>query len=240
MGFILGTPNVASRRCAFRAWIVAALCMGTCGTQSTYGSSLARSYEIPILRHEMLEPSGALRPEAVQSLRRMVAMARDRHAELRVQVPADSARTVELIREVAPAARVQTVGPRQPYKLIVATGPPSPSASEARTSSAIAQPDDSQPVVVIHLRDDVQERVADRCAQRLERLGARVADTRVLVPVGPRTTQLRYFHAQDRREAALLAQSLGSVGLRVALLDLSRDYRNSLPGHRYELWLAPG
>jgi hypothetical protein len=240
MGFILGKTSIASRRCAFRAWIIAALCMGSCGTQAASGVSTARSYEIPISRHEMLQSPGALRPEAAESLRHMAAMARERNAELRVQVPADMASSVGLIRAVAPAARVLMVSARQPYKLVVATGTRSTSASTYDTPRGSAQANDGQPLVVIHLRDEIQDPIAERCAQRLERAGARVADTRVLVPVGPRTTQLRYFHPQDRREAAELAQALNAIGMRIALLDLSRDYRNTLPTHRYELWLAPG
>jgi len=207
-------------------------------------SAAPRSYEIPVSRREMLQTPTALRPGAVASLRRMTAVARERNAELRVHVPADMASSVPLIRGAAPEAVILIVDARQPYKLVIATGtrepPPDRRTATERMETRGNDVPPSQPLVVIHLRDEVQDPIAERCAKRLQRAGARVADTRVLVPLGPRGTQLRYFHPQDRGEAANLAHSLAPLGLHVGLLDLSKDYRNSLPARRYELWLAPG
>jgi hypothetical protein len=203
-----------------------------------------RSYEIPVSRREMLQSPAALRPQAVASLQRMTAVARERNAELRVQVPADMASSVPLIRDAAPQAVIRIVDARQPFKLVIATGRRTPAPDERSAALGIqARARDvppPAPLVVIHLRDEMQDPIAERCAERLGRAGVRVADTRVLVPLGPRSTQLRYFHSEDRVEAANLAHTLASLGLRVGLLDLSKDYRNTLPARRYELWLAPG
>lgn len=72
----------------------------------------------------------------------------------------------------------------------------------------------------------------------LREIGAYVSDVEIMVAERPRRNQLRYFHPQDRKEAATLARSLNR-GAKVHLLDLSREYGSSVPMRRYELWLAP-
>lgn len=221
------------------AWFIAA-----CAAIDVWAAP--RSVEMAIPRHEMIAVDGSLEPRAIAALERMQSMARDHGVTLTVQVPADAIAAASQIQRVAPMSAIRQVPARRPFKLVLRIEDADASAISGRrsaTGAADVRRDARRelglaPSVHIHIRSESQSDTARAYAAQLRRMGANVSDVEIIVADGPRRTQLRYFHAQDRAEAAALARSL-STGSEVQLLDLSREYGSSVPVHHYELWLAP-
>ena len=214
--------------------------------QALTATQVPRSMEMAISRNEMIAADGGLQARAIEALQRMNSMARDHGVELTVQVPADAIEVAAEIERVAPFSVIKKVPARRPFKLVLRTDQQAersmPRQGSATFAAALAAQNDrkigSSPYVYIHLRNESQRETAREHALQLRQMGAYVSEVEIIVAEGPRRKQLRYFHAQDRKEAAMLARSLNR-GAEVQLLDLSREYGSSVPTRHYELWLSP-
>jgi len=205
-----------------------------------------RSLEMAIAKNEMIAPNGGLQWRAAAALRRMNTIARDHGAKLMVQIPADALGSATEIQRVAPFSAISEVPARRPFKLVLRVVKHSDrSQSQREPSDVVANASlhnrsniGLSPQIYLHIRDESQSERAREYAAVLRKMGAYVSDVEIVVAEGPRRNQLRYFHPQDRKEAATLARSLNSPA-EVQLLDLSREYGSSVPIRHYELWLAP-
>ena len=189
-----------------------------------------RSLEMAIAKDEMIAPDGALQSRAAAALHRMSTRARDQGARFTVQIPADAFDSAAEIQRVAPFASIKRVPARRPFKLVLHVD--GDYDLRDRDGSGFT------PQVYLHIQDPSQSADAREYAAILRDAGAHVSDVEIMVADGPRRNQLRYFHREDRPEAVILARKL-SRGNTVHLLDLSKEYGDSVPMRRYELWLAP-
>ena len=205
-----------------------------------------RLLEMAIAKDEMIAPGGALQSRAAEALHRMSTRARDQGARFTVQIPADAFDSAAEIQRVAPFASIKRVPARRPFKLVLRVDgdsdrPSRPGSSEGWAPPSLDDRDDNSftPQVYLHIRDPSQSGTASEYAAILRDAGAYVSDVEIMVADGPRRNQLRYFHREDRPEAVALARKLSAGVGAVQLLDLSKEYGNSVPMRRYELWLAP-
>jgi len=214
--------------------------------QAPVATPVPRSVQMAISRNEMIAADGGLQARAIEALKRMNSMARDHGVELTVQVPADAIDVAAEIERVAPFSVIKKVPARRPFKLLLRMEQQAERSVPRQGSSALAATSAAQndrkigssPYVYIQMRNESQRETAREHALQLRQMGAYVSEVEIIVAEGPRRKQLRYFHAQDRKEAALLARSL-SIGAEVQLLDLSSEYGSSVPTRHYELWLPP-
>lgn len=126
-------------------------------------------------------------------------------------------------------------------------GPGSDDAAQAAWSILQTAPrsveEGPSPKVYIHLRSNAQSTAGREMAAALREQGFEVPAADILVDVGPRRSQIRYFRASDMNEAERIAGILGERFPNgvwdTVLVD---GYENSVsirPLH-FELWLAPG
>ena len=219
---------------------------GASTPQAPAAKPVPRSLEMAISRNEMIAVDGGLQLRAIAALQRMNAMARDTGVELTVQVPADAIDAAAEIERVAPSSVIKQVAARRPFKLVLRMEQQAersvPRHGSGAVAGALAAPNQrkggSSPYVYIHVRNESELDTAREHALQLRQMGAEVSEAEIIVAEGPRRKQLRYFHAQDRKEAGTLARSLNG-GAEVQVLDLSREYGSSVPPRHYELWLPP-
>ena len=96
------------------------------------------------------------------------------------------------------------------------------------------------PRVYIHIIQEGQIPLANQIADLLREDGIRVPES-VEVVRGPRDSQLRYFHNDDRVEAEeIAARLLEALNLQFEVVDLTESYDPGVvPERQYEVWLAP-
>ena len=193
---------------------------------------LSRSFEMAIPRDEMLALDGRLTVRAAEALGRMSSLAQEHGVRLTVQVPSDAAYAAAHIERIAPMSIIKRVPAQRPFKLVVRVEKRDPQSAPS-VPPPLRTKGSRSPHVYIHLRSEAQLEAARRHALRLRELGASISDVEVIAAEGPNRRQLRYFHTQDRAEAASLASGLGRGA--VQLLDLSKEYGRAVPPRHYEL-----
>jgi hypothetical protein len=226
----------------FLSQVLVVTVLGVCAASAPRAAGegqAVRSFEMAIPSDEMLSTDGGLQVRAREAVRRMDSLATEHAVRLTVHVPADAPDVRAEIERLAPSSVVKRVPAGRPFKLVArvdgrADDERSPTAD---STTRTGREDSNSPIVHIHLRNESQGAVARRYALRLRELGVSLSEVEVVVAEGPRRRQLRFFHAGDRKEAARLASGLGEGP--VQLLDLSKEYGNTVPARHYELWLAP-
>ena len=144
--------------------------------------------------------------------------------------PADDQVALPLIKDEVPRAA--------PAAAPVAKSPPAAAAAKAPAAEPAAAPR-ATTMVYVHVRSEAQRAWAERLVQPLARKGIRVTGIRV-VKAGPSEADLRYFRAQESREAARVARALREAGVPPPRVKRVPGLESQSKPHQFELWLPPG
>ena len=181
--------------------------------------------------------------ELVNSLLGPITSENARQRELAIKVAGYLAAKNELPLELVPA-----------MISLAQTDPESKTAQAA--SDALAQVETSSPQlrknidqafrsgparIYVHIRDADQRSSASKLSSNVtSALGGDFIVPGIQQVVGPRTSELRYFHKAEKEEAEKIRNEFEKFNIKLKLQDLSPDYEDSTkirPRH-YELWLG--
>ena len=126
----------------------------------------------------------------------------------------------------------------KPDPAVVATAPPVAVPPPTEPAPSSSGPNLLQPRVYIQIREQSQRDQAARAAAALR--GARIVVPGVeLVKVGPSSTEMRYFKAEEQDEVRRAVGVLAAAGVQVTLRFVQLKERSRARPFHFELWLAP-